>query len=1107
MDPIQNLRDCADVALVGGKAANLGALLRAGFVVPDGFVMTAAARDADLGSIRAAYRHLNATAVAVRSSATMEDSETASMAGQFKTILNVRNEAELLDAVQLCRASLASSNSFVYPNEAPMPLVIQSQVAADVAGVLFTQSPQNPDEMLIEAAPGLGDNVVSGRTQPDIFRVNCETGQILESRSRHEPFSLTSEQVKRLWKLGRKVASHFGIPQDIEWAISGDELFLLQARPITTSDRAAIRTNLIRAARERLSEAGCGPWVLHNLAETVPHPAPLTWSILRKFMSGAGGFGAMYRRLGFDPASTEILKQVLGKIYLDLARAPGLFGKEFPFVYDAELLRRDANAAQLPPSLAHGSWLARFRARRQLRAAERSIDMESVDLDQRLRQQIIPRFTKWCAAEKKRDLTGLSTEKWIALWGDRERRLFDEFAPQIFFTTFIAASALRRLQDFIAEHFWDDPPETLTQLFASSGQPDETLLADAALRAVARGQSSLGEWLERYGHRGVGEFDLAAPRWREIPDALLAYAECLKKAPDPVDLHRKRTEQARQKINQVPERAARELEKRIDLARRYLVFREDGKHYLMLGYDLLRDLMLEASRRLRTDAGWLTADELADALRRGSVPQSQIDQRRREFLAEARINLPQWIDASALSSLGEPPKFESHQRYEGLPISGGLASGPVRVVESPLDKRDLGRNYVLVCPSTDPQWTPLFLNASALVLGCGGSLSHGAIVAREMNLPAVVLPDATQLLRENEEIFVDGSSGVISRKANETESDPCNASIAPAKLPPVPGKRERRGAQMRNAGFIFWGIFLLAAWSLPETWLYLPSLHILDLLLWPMVRSLGRPASVAIIGAGVACAAALTQAFFADNLRVREAGRRARDLAREAATLPAGSTRRERLTSIAGPVQLRIIGAAVVPIGMLLGIFILSFAWLVARMDQSNPLPGTPARVLAKIDADFREPVTIRVSPPLRLDEFSPASRSLPPIRETLNQLAAKNQMSASERADLQRYLRHGVPPQTLTWLVRSDTPGSFPIAIVLGNQRPVRHSVVFGDQSPPPFDQVIGHHPLHLIKVEGLARKPAFWHFANRDISWPWIYLGAYLPIWLVARRLLRLV
>jgi hypothetical protein len=143
----------------------------------------------------------------------------------------------------------------------------------------------------------------------------------------------------------------------------------------------------------------------------------------------------------------------------------------------------------------------------------------------------------------------------------------------------------------------------------------------------------------------------------------------------------------------------------------------------------------------------------------------------------------------------------------------------------------------------------------------------------------------------------------------------------------------------------------------------------------------------------------------------------------------------------------------------------------------------------------------------LHLVNSSAASRTVPNIRETLNHLAAKNQMSASERADLQRYLRRGVPPQTLTWLVHSDTPGSFPITIGLGKQRLVRHSVVFGDQSPPPFDQVIRHHPLHLIKVESVGGKSAFWHFAKRDIGWPWVYLGAYFPVWLVARRLLRLV
>ncbi len=1120
MTLVQDLEECADVSLVGGKAANLGSLLRAGFAVPDGFVMTTAVRDEDFKTIRQAYRELTAPAVAVRSSATIEDSSDLSTAGQFKTVLNVHTETELIDAVRLCRASSNSSGVRAYlgdshvPGQVAMAVVVQRQVSADVAGVLFTQAPQNPDEMLIEAAPGLGEDLVSGRTQPDTFRVNAHTGEIIKSCCVREKPSLDGRDVAKLWSLGLEVASHFDSPQDIEWAISGGELFLLQARPITTSDRAATRATLIEATRKELAHSGRGPWVLHNLAETLPHPTPLTWSVVRRFMSGAGGFGAMYRRLGFEPDAAEFLELILGRIYMDLSRAPALFGKEFPFTYDPQLLRRDPDAAQAPPSIPRGSWAARFKARRRLAEAQRRIDRESADFDRRLTERIIPDFVAWCGEEKKRDLSRLSADEWIALWRKREHRLFDEFAPEIFFTSFIAATALRRLRDSVAEHFWDESPDALTQLLASTGAPDRTTLADAELREVARGQRSAETWLAEHGHRAVGEFDLAVPRWREIPDALTACAARLKDAPNPIGSHRRRAEQAWARIDELPARTACELFEATNLARRYLVFRENGKHYLMLGYDLLRDMVLDASRRLGVESVWLTFDELATALRDADVPQAELARRKRDYQAEARINLPHIIDSAELSTLGQIPNLENHACHKGFGISSGFASGPVRIVESPLDARDLGSGYVLVCPSTDPQWTPLFLNASALVLGCGGSLSHGAIVAREMNLPAVVLRDATRLLRENEQIFVDGSSGVIARKAESARPDVNDTSVAPEKLPPIPGKRERRATRMRNVGFILWGLFLLAAWLLPEKWLYQPSLHALDAILWPIVRAFGRPATVAIVGAGLASLAALTQALVADNTRVREARRRARDLTSEAAALPLNSTRRSALVSIATAVHLRMIGTGLVPVGILLGAIVLSFTWLVARMDRSNPMPGFAARVVATIDADFRGPVTVKVDPPLRLDGSSPPTRSLLPIRETLERLASQPQMSATALDDLRRFLRRGVPAQTLNWIVSSDAPGSFPITLTFGKAQSIRQMVVFGDDFPPPDSQRTGgaRFPKGSVHVESPAKKIAFWSLPLLDktqplaVSWPWIYLVAYFPAWLLWSRLLRL-
>src|SRR5262249_33718219 len=153
------------------------------FVVPDGFVITTAAKETDVPSIRNAYRKLSVPRVAVRSSAPAEDSVAWSMAGQFKTILNVQTEEEVIDAVRVCRDSSVQPRAYgplcgdSDSNQTPIAIVVQRQVLADVAGVLFTESPDNPNEMLIEAAPGLGDNVVSGRNTPDSFRIEPGTGQ------------------------------------------------------------------------------------------------------------------------------------------------------------------------------------------------------------------------------------------------------------------------------------------------------------------------------------------------------------------------------------------------------------------------------------------------------------------------------------------------------------------------------------------------------------------------------------------------------------------------------------------------------------------------------------------------------------------------------------------------------------------------------------------------------------------------------------------------------------------------------------------------------------------------------------------------------------------
>src|SRR5687767_12094548 len=381
---IQDLSDCRDKSLAGGKAINLGDLIRAGFPVPGGFVITTeAARvarscgssqmpDAIAEEIKKSWRSMGACPVAVRSSATAEDMADASMAGQYDTFLDIDSEEKLLNAVQCCWASLDSPRTRTYLTQhginlatVAMAVVVQKLVPADVAGVLFSANPQtgSREEMLIEASWGLGECVVSGRVQPDVLRIEESSGKVLAAtisdkqvwlkpgeedekpveEDRRKVPCLRSDDVARLWELGRRAAQHFGRPQDIEWAIHNGNLFLLQSRPITTLEDAEAYEQLLSSTRARLRELftqGRGPFVLHNISETLQHPTPLTWSVIGNFMSGRGGFGRMYKALGFEPSpraqNDGFLQRIGGRAYMDLSLAAEMFFPNYPFKYDLD---------------------------------------------------------------------------------------------------------------------------------------------------------------------------------------------------------------------------------------------------------------------------------------------------------------------------------------------------------------------------------------------------------------------------------------------------------------------------------------------------------------------------------------------------------------------------------------------------------------------------------------------------------------------------------------------------------------------------------------------------------------------------------------------------
>ncbi|MFW5693186.1 MAG: PEP/pyruvate-binding domain-containing protein, partial [Thermoguttaceae bacterium] len=576
---ILRLFECDDPAFCGGKAINLSRMIRAGLPVPDGFVISTVAHhhaqqnggqlpDALAAEIAAAYRDLGSPPVAVRSSATAEDLADASMAGQYETLLGVSGEQELIEAVKRCWQSAGSDRLQSYLAEqgidaasVEMAVVVQRLVPAEVAGVLFTANPRTGarDEMLIEAAWGLGEAVVSGAVQPDVVVLDRETGEeksytIADKAVWIEP-GLGKEQgesqlglptaatvarpweircppsgdgghisggrlccaakqspvdeprrkirclrprsTRDLWQLGRRAAEHFGGEQDIEWAICDDRPVLLQSRAITTLDDADAYHRRIAATGEQLRQQrreGRGPWVQHNIAETLPHPSPLTWSVIACFMSGSGGFGSLYRKVGFEPSERVcrdgFLVRIAGRIYSDTSLAPEMFFDGFPFRYDTDLLRCRPDAAQQPPTIPAGTWREQARAAKRLGAIAQTMEELAADCDRRLEEEVLPELTAWVREEKRHDLSSLSAEQWCESWQQRESRIMDRLAPEVLLPSMIAAMGIERLRAFVNEHFWDENPADLLNVLAVGEREDSTVKGNEALRAVGLGQSS-----------------------------------------------------------------------------------------------------------------------------------------------------------------------------------------------------------------------------------------------------------------------------------------------------------------------------------------------------------------------------------------------------------------------------------------------------------------------------------------------------------------------------------------------------------------------------------------------------------------------------------------
>jgi pyruvate,water dikinase len=692
---------------------------------------------------------------------------------------------------------------------------------ADVSGVLFTVSPFSADVSIVESNWGLGESVVSGAITPDSFQVSRETGEVLEKTVatkremvtaagvREVPVahqdipSLTEAQLKELTQLGLRVERYYGQPMDIEWALADGQFVLLQARYITTPSNATApseRThqppevdeesveNLRQGEIHLLkiyADAHGTVWCHHNLAEVLPAPLPMTWSVIKKFMSGTGGLGKAYRSLGFYPSkrvdSEGILDLVCGRIYVNLNREAELHFDGFPFAHDFNALKQDPQkamyaeaATDITRSTASFWFKLPVHVIRMSRAEMRLRQCRS-DFDQVLTARVFPTFQSEVEAERDISYADLSDVELVGKFQTWCTKTLDDFAPEVLTATLLAGFSLQRLEATLQKCVDETAAKSIASRLISGLSGNLTVETNEKLSEVATGDLTLTDFLKDYGHRGVDEFELAQPRWREdttyLEQILASFQQ--ENAGTALSKNDGAKQQIEQRESAEKELATRlenktglrkQIENELDFTRTYMPFRETAKFYLMLGYEQIRRALLELDRRYQLDGGifYLVPDELRQLIN-GKVFNEVITTRKVRRELTLQIEIPDVIFSDSLDQIGASTPIEAVDTYTGVGVSAGIATGQARVLLTPTDVRPSDRNYILVCPSTDPAWTPLFLHAAGLVMERGGILSHGAVVAREYGVPAVAnIPNATRRIADGQTLQVDGNQGTIS---------------------------------------------------------------------------------------------------------------------------------------------------------------------------------------------------------------------------------------------------------------------------------------------------------------------------------------------------------
>jgi pyruvate,water dikinase len=766
-----------------------------------------------------------AISFAVRSSAMHEDQEGASAAGMHSTLLNVMREDEVLEAIKICWSSLFRPRVFSYlralGDDVPVSVgvVIQAMVPAEVSGVLFTANPLTGDagEVVINAAYGLGSAVVDGRVTPDTYRVDKATGQLRDqiigekaqqtvlersggvrevavAKAQRESPALTEQQLLHLSDLATRVESHFGNARDVEWGIAGQQVYVLQARPVVVPN---IR-NRRGSRRERPWDRRKIVWSNANVGEALPGVAtPFTWSVLSQFsdLGFRRAFGAMGCTV---PRDAELVGDFRGRIYINLTEFSSIMS-QIPWIHPSTLVRLGGGqyATELDEVVAERSSTGFFLrlpqtvsryARENFRLQARVDEFETYFSEERTRiNGIDPRLLEPSGLDRMLgDVEHLLDETGSIMLTAYANLVSAVLALMGLLRTFArdhASGFYRELLSGLQDVASARPGFALWQIAQIAREEPEvadyirgTELAELTVTGlpVGRTRSALRRFVDDYGYRGIREAEIAAPRWSEDPTLMFAALRSHLASATDLDQRERALQRARQEAEEklktsVPFPLRPSVTKLLEVVRRFTRMREHLRGHVVEVLGMFRRVALEASRRIEArepEAGpnaafFLTLAEvrrvLLDENERVAI---RVQRRRLEY--ERNQALPE----PPTTFVGFPPEdagaASTSKRLRGLAASGGVAEGRVRILRDSSQAADFEPGEVLVVAAADTGWSPLFLAASGVVTELGGPLSHAAIILREYAVPAVVnVTNATRSLRDGDLVRLDGDAGTV----------------------------------------------------------------------------------------------------------------------------------------------------------------------------------------------------------------------------------------------------------------------------------------------------------------------------------------------------------